>query len=109
MLTGDELLRKRKRFLCELFEQGAISPNTMADPDDLKTAIDVDDEEFEALYYNLHDAKLIFGAPWTQLYLTDLGLKEVEAIQQVNKYNLTAHHSRNRNRLSRIMATYGGF
>lgn len=81
MLKGDQLLAKRKLFLCELFDQGAISPDSAIEPEVLRSAIEVTPQDFKSLYILLHGAKLVHGAPYSVLYLSDRGLKEVEAIR----------------------------
>jgi len=82
MLKGGELLHKRELFLRELFDRGAISPDSATDPEALREAIDVSDQDFRSLYILLHQAGLIFGAPYSVLCLTDLGLKKVEVIRK---------------------------
>ena len=86
MLRGELLSQKMAHLLLHLYEHGAIAPTNAVDATSLQEAVEATDQEFEAIYLNLHQAGKIGGNPYSLLWLTNLGLDEAsEIVEQLRK------------------------
>lgn len=58
-VKGDELLSKANRFLCFLYDRGAIGPDLGVERHDVVTFLEVDEREYDVLKSYLRDARLV--------------------------------------------------
>lgn len=78
-LKGKDFIQKKSLLLNHLYEQGAFAHTSAVKGPDARQSIGVNEEDFSSLYHNLHGAELIRGRPNGVLWLTNSGLKEMEA------------------------------
>ena len=78
----DRLMELRNRVLIYVLERGAGQPKGYVPLDEMKRELDLQRDEYRAVYLNLHQAGLAHtNATNTAIYLTDAGRLEAERMK----------------------------